>query len=109
MDLCNRGIGGAGVLQKLRNTAGESLVESLLGVMLACLAFVFLCSAVVVAARVNATAADADKPFALSSFETGQTVDVAFSVQDDLSKDYDHTYGERVLMTSQDQEYVYYD
>lgn len=97
------------MLRKLRNTAGESLVESLLGVMLACLAFMFLCSAVVVAARVNATAADADAPFALSASETGQTVDVAFSVQDDLSKDYDHIYGERVLMTSQDQEYVYYD
>ena len=97
------------MLQKLRNTAGKSLVESLLGVMLACLAFVFLCSAVVVAARVNATAADADAPFALSASETGQTVDVAFSVQGDLAGEYEHAYAGRVLMTSQDQEYVYYD
>lgn len=109
MGLRDRRIGGAAVLQKLRNTAGESLVESLLGVMLACLAFVFLCSAVVVAARVNATAADADAPFALSASETGQTVDVAFSVQGDLAGEYEHAYAGRVLMTSQDQEYVYYD
>lgn len=97
------------MFQKLKSKAGESLVESLLGVLLACLAFVFLCSAVMVCARVNATAADQNTAFTLGQQLEGQTVDVVFSVEGDLAGAYGQTYGDRPLMASADQEYVYYE
>ncbi|MDO4502434.1 MAG: hypothetical protein Q4D06_04545 [Coriobacteriia bacterium] len=97
------------VLRKLTDQSGESLVESLLGVLVACLAFVFLCTAVVVAARVNATVTNQDTAFTLAEGGAAQAVDVRFSVEGDLPGTYAYTYGGRALKQSQDQEYVYYE
>ena len=98
------------MLGKLRSTAGESITESLVGMLIASLAFVFLVSAIVVAAKVNASLTNEDTSFSLGSVtEAGSTVDVALSVEGDVAGDYQTTYEGKTVYVSDNQKYYYYE
>lgn len=53
-------------MKKWKDSRGETLVESLAGILIISLVFVFLCSAIVAAARSNAQVREMNKDFSYS-------------------------------------------
>ena len=62
-------------MKKRRSKAGETLVETLVSVLIAALAFAFLSTAAVTAARINAAARE-DVSFRYTTEEPGETATV---------------------------------
>lgn len=59
-------------MKKLKDIRGETIIESLAGILILSLVFVFLCSAIVSAARSNSEIKNADRDFSFSD-EKAQT------------------------------------
>lgn len=59
-------------MKKLKDSRGETIVESLAGILIISLVFVFLCSAIVSAARSNQEMKNADRDFSYSDGDGGR-------------------------------------
>lgn len=60
--------------KKLRAKQGETLLETLISILIIAMVFVFLSTAIVTAAKINAKARDADSSFRYEAESTGEKV-----------------------------------
>lgn len=67
-------------MRKLRTERGETLVESLCAILVITIVFVFLCGAIVSAARSNKQVRDSDQSFSYKDMEA--TGDLTIQVSD---------------------------
>lgn len=67
-------------MKQKRSIAGETMVESLLGMMIVALVFVFLVNAIATVARINDSVKNTDVSFDVSSAEKVSGLDVSVSV-----------------------------
>ena len=83
-------------MKKLCSSRGETLVESLCAILVITVVFLFLCGAVVSAARSNAQIEGADQSFHYDDMEKGDTKDLVingnrYTVQEWVTKQEDNT------------------
>lgn len=70
------------LLKKLRNTAGETLIESLVSLLIATLVLFFLATAVVTATNVNSTVENTDISFNYPNEQTAEHKKITVTIKD---------------------------
>ena len=70
------------IIRKLKSTAGESIAEVLIAVLIVVLAFLMFAEALIVASRVNAQIKIEDQLFEAATVEKG-TINITFSTAAD--------------------------
>lgn len=92
-------------MKKLKSQSGETLVESLCAILVITLVFVFLCGAIISAARSNKQVADSNQSFTYT-YQDGKGSQFHITVSDGTSTETYPVHGYTVIPESQSQDYA---